>query len=208
MAVGQTHGVGGGLRSDPFPKNFACQIVFTNSTFGREGHQDAAGRGGAGEADLGFGIPGLGGHVNAPLRLASGVGDDDLGLLAALGNQGQVAGEALGGVDDLLLAAILKDRAAGSGDFHDAAGIILAAVEHEQHIARFQHTPIPGATGIAPDDLVGFRNDRGLRPGNEVRMADFFWGSLLSGGVGDAGSHQKTSQDGGHFRAHWVVRSQ
>ena len=80
MAVGQTHGVGGGLRSDPFPKNFACQIVFTNSTFGREGHQDAAGRGGAGEADLGFGILGLGGHGNAPLRLASGVGDDDLGL--------------------------------------------------------------------------------------------------------------------------------
>ena len=39
-------------------------------------------------------------------------------------------------------------------------------------------------------------------------MADIQGGSLLSGGVGDAGSHQKTSQDGGYFRAHWVVRSQ
>ena len=39
-------------------------------------------------------------------------------------------------------------------------------------------------------------------------MADIQGGSLLSGGVGDAGSHQKKSQDDGYIRAHWVVRSQ
>ena len=39
-------------------------------------------------------------------------------------------------------------------------------------------------------------------------MADIQGGSLLGGGVGDAGSHQNTSQDGGYFRAHWVVRAQ
>ena len=85
-----------------------------------------------------------------------------------------------------MLAAVLKDCATCSSDFHNTARVIFAAFEHEQHVAGFQHTTIPGVAGVAPEDLVGFRNDRGLRAGDEVRMANILWGSLLSSGVGAA----------------------
>ena len=124
--------------------------------------------------------------MEAYFGLAFGVDDYDLGFATAFANQGQVAWQALCGIDRLLLAAVLKDCATCSSDFHNTAWVIFAVVEHEQHIAGFQHTTITGFAGVAPEDLVGFRDDRRLRAGDEVRMANVLRGSLLCSGVGAA----------------------